>query len=213
MLMSVAGDFEPAAMKKLLREVFGDWRGGAATLTAVPKIADTMRPGVYLVERALPQSTIMLGHLGVNRFDPDKFPLFLLNYILGEGGFSSRLMQEVRSARGLAPARTGLEIGPLRLQPLERRAYLRDKEVPLSPTEFSVLHVMARRAGHVVTHAQEAIQPLRAVREVRGRERQDEEKDDVPGRHRCVSSESERKQLSRGDAGKQPQRRAVTGDG
>jgi two-component system KDP operon response regulator KdpE len=71
-----------------------------------------------------------------------------------EAELLARLRVALRSARGLAPARTGLEIGPLRLQPLERRAYLRDKEVPLSPTEFSVLHVMARRAGHVVTHAQ-----------------------------------------------------------
>jgi predicted Zn-dependent peptidase len=107
MLLSVAGDFEPAAMKTLLKEAFGDWSGGAAALPAVPKVADTLRPGVYVIERGLPQSTIVLGHLGASRFDRDKFPLFLLNYILGEGGFSSRLMQEVRSVRGLVYSVSG----------------------------------------------------------------------------------------------------------
>ena len=101
-IMSVSGDFEPVEMKRRLRAVFGAWRGGAADLPAVAPIEDRVRPGVYVVDRSLPQTTIALGHLGVGRFDPDKFPLFLLNHILGEGGFSSRLMQEVRSARGLA---------------------------------------------------------------------------------------------------------------
>jgi zinc protease len=101
-IMSVSGDFDPAEMKRRLRAVFGDWRGAAADLPSIAPIEDRIRPGVYVVDRALPQTTIALGHLGVGRFDPDKFPLFLLNYILGEGGFSSRLMQEVRSARGLA---------------------------------------------------------------------------------------------------------------
>jgi predicted Zn-dependent peptidase len=101
-IMAVSGDFEPAEMKRRLRAVFGDWRGGAADQATVTPVEDRVRPGVYLVDRTLPQTTIALGHLGVGRFDPDKFPLFLLNHILGEGGFSSRLMQEVRSARGLA---------------------------------------------------------------------------------------------------------------
>ena len=106
-LMAISGDFEPEEMKRRLRAVFGDWSGGAADFPPLAPIGDTARPGVYLVERPLPQTTIVLGHLGVGRFDPDKFPLFLLNYILGEGGFSSRLMQEVRSARGLAYSVSG----------------------------------------------------------------------------------------------------------
>ena len=101
-MMAVSGDFEPAEMKRLLKETFGAWRGGRAALPPVPKIRDTVSAGVNLIERPLQQSSVALGHLGITRFDPDKFPLFLLNYILGEGDFSSRLMKEVRSNRGLA---------------------------------------------------------------------------------------------------------------
>jgi len=98
----VSGDFDPAAMKGLLRETLSDWSGGRADLPPVARVEDRMTPGVTLVERPLTQSSILLGHLGATRFDPDKFPLFVLNYVLGEGGFSSRLMKEVRSTRGLA---------------------------------------------------------------------------------------------------------------
>jgi predicted Zn-dependent peptidase len=101
-MMAVSGDFEPAGMKRLLKDTFGPWKGGRAVLPPVAKIRDTVSAGVSLIERPLQQSSLALGHLGVTRFDPDKFPLFLLNYILGEGDFSSRLMKEVRSNRGLA---------------------------------------------------------------------------------------------------------------
>ncbi len=41
-----------------------------------------------------------MGHLGLPRHHPDFFPLRLVNYILGEGGFSSRLMARIRSDLG-----------------------------------------------------------------------------------------------------------------
>ena len=48
------------------------------------------------------QSHLILGMPGIKRSDPDYFPLFVGNYILGGGGFESRMMEEVRSKRGLA---------------------------------------------------------------------------------------------------------------
>lgn len=48
------------------------------------------------------QSHILIGAPGIRRDDPDYFPLFVGNYILGGGGFVSRLIEEVRSKRGLA---------------------------------------------------------------------------------------------------------------
>jgi zinc protease len=47
------------------------------------------------------QSHILLGHTGIKRNDPDLFPLYVGNYILGGGGFVSRLTEEVREKRGL----------------------------------------------------------------------------------------------------------------
>jgi zinc protease len=58
-------------------------------------------PGIYLLDRPdLTQSEIRMGHLGLPRSHDDYFPLKLVNYILGEGGFSSRLMTRIRSDLG-----------------------------------------------------------------------------------------------------------------
>lgn len=58
-------------------------------------------PGIYLLDQPnLTQSEIRCGHLGLPRHTPDFFPLRLMNYILGGGGFSSRLMMRIRAEKG-----------------------------------------------------------------------------------------------------------------
>jgi zinc protease len=71
-------------------------------LPAVPEVA----PLSAAVQQALPfasaQAQVLVGQPGVTRRDPDFFPLFVGNYILGGGGFVSRLTTEVREKRGLS---------------------------------------------------------------------------------------------------------------
>jgi len=70
-----------------------------------------------------------------------------------EAELLARLRAALRSAAAYAaPLDERMEIGPLRIHPHERSVYLSGKEVPLTPTEFSLLQVMARQAGRVVTH-------------------------------------------------------------
>ncbi|MBO9433957.1 insulinase family protein [Ruegeria sp. R13_0] len=57
--------------------------------------------GVSVVEFDTPQSVALFSQKGIDRDDPDFFAAFVLNHILGGGGFESRLMQEVREKRGL----------------------------------------------------------------------------------------------------------------
>ncbi|MCL6620811.1 MAG: insulinase family protein [Syntrophobacterales bacterium] len=82
---------------------FGSWGGGGPASPAWREApARLAAPGIYLLDRPeLTQSEIRLGHLGLPRSHPDYFPVRLLNYILGEGGFSSRLMGRIRSELGL----------------------------------------------------------------------------------------------------------------
>ncbi|MDP2025245.1 pitrilysin family protein [Sulfuriferula sp.] len=58
------------------------------------------------VTRTIPfpakQSQVLIGQPGVTRADPDYFALYVGNYVLGGGGFDSRLLDEVRQKRGLA---------------------------------------------------------------------------------------------------------------
>ena len=70
-----------------------------------------------------------------------------------EAELLARLRAALRSATAYAaPFEERMEIGPLRIHPNERTVYLNGQEVPLTPTEFSLLQVMARQAGRVVTH-------------------------------------------------------------
>ena len=59
-------------------------------------------PGLHVVTEDVPQSVAMFGQPAIPRDDPDFIPAYVMNYILGGGGFTSRLMTEVREKRGLA---------------------------------------------------------------------------------------------------------------
>jgi two-component system KDP operon response regulator KdpE len=72
-----------------------------------------------------------------------------------EAELLARLRAALRSAASLTtPRETRLEVGPLRLHLIERKVYVHDQEVAVTPTEFSLLKVMAWQAGRVVTHRQ-----------------------------------------------------------
>lgn len=59
-------------------------------------------PKSIKIYRAITQANIILGHRGVSRENPDYYAISVMNYILGGGGFASRLTEEVRNKRGLA---------------------------------------------------------------------------------------------------------------
>jgi zinc protease len=54
------------------------------------------------INRPITQANIILGHAGVSRENPDFYAITVMNYILGGGGFASRLTEEIRNKRGLA---------------------------------------------------------------------------------------------------------------
>jgi zinc protease len=98
----VVGMVPRGRVEEEVRRHWEGWQGGGpvspAYTTPPPRMAS---PGLYLLDRPeLTQSEIRLGHLGLPRHHPDFFPLRLANYILGEGGFSSRLMTRIRSDLG-----------------------------------------------------------------------------------------------------------------
>lgn len=101
LLIAVVGDVTPAEVVELVR---GAFRGlpAAARLTPVPEVTPTPPPGLLVIDRPVPQSTVIYGQPGIKRDDPDWFPAYVMNYVLGGGGFASRLVNEVREERGLA---------------------------------------------------------------------------------------------------------------
>ncbi len=100
-IVSVSGDFDEAEMLAKLTKAFDGWeRGESVAPPAAPKA--TLTPGLYHVPKDIPQGKVLIGCRSIVRDDPDAIPLMLLNEILGAGGFTSRLMQKVRSNEGLA---------------------------------------------------------------------------------------------------------------
>ena len=101
MIVAVSGDFAIEEMLEKLTNAFSGWERGA--VAANPKTPEAVLvPGLYHVQKDIPQGKVVLGKRGIVRDDPDAIPLMLLNEILGAGGFTSRLMQKVRSNEGLA---------------------------------------------------------------------------------------------------------------
>ena len=66
-----------------------------------PRATVGLTGGVSIIDYASPQSVVAFSQPGISRDDPDFFPVFVLNQILGGSGFEARLMEEVREKRGL----------------------------------------------------------------------------------------------------------------
>ena len=99
-VISLMGDITRAEAEAIaVRLSAGLPRG--APLPALPKPAPTTASDTRIAHPSS-QSHVLVGAVGMARNDPDFFPLFVGNYVLGGGGFDSQLMREVRDKRGYA---------------------------------------------------------------------------------------------------------------
>jgi zinc protease len=106
--LTIVGDIDAANARRLIDATFADLPRGAV----LPEAADaSLQAPSPLIVRALPQpqSLIVFAAPGIQDEDPDWVALAVANYILGGGGFSSRLMDQVREQRGLV---YGIGTGP-----------------------------------------------------------------------------------------------------
>ncbi|MBI1330409.1 MAG: insulinase family protein [Alphaproteobacteria bacterium] len=97
--IAVSGDVDEATLQALLKSAFGGLPGVAPK--PFPPVGGVGAPGVHVLPMNVPQSSIVFGVTGMLRNDRDFIPAYVANHILGGGGFSSRLMIEVREKRGL----------------------------------------------------------------------------------------------------------------
>jgi zinc protease len=93
------GDVTEAEIGPLLDDLLGDLPAEGPPL---PDDVDFgLAGGLTVIDFETPQSVALFGHAGIKRDDDDFFAAFIMNQILGAGGFESRLMNEVREKRGL----------------------------------------------------------------------------------------------------------------
>ncbi|MGQ0667546.1 MAG: M16 family metallopeptidase [Nitrospiraceae bacterium] len=101
-ILAVVGDLTVEQASALVQTHFGSWKKGVAQARTAKKPNSIERKAVQLIEKDLTQSTIVLGHGGISRTNPDFYAVTVMNQILGSGGFSSRLMDSIRDKQGLA---------------------------------------------------------------------------------------------------------------
>lgn len=101
-IVTASGDFDRAAMIQKLEKLFADWPFTGEKAPAVPTNTEFAKPGVYLVEKDVPQGRVSILLPGVMRDNPDIYAIAVMNSVLGGGGFTSRIMNRVRSDEGLA---------------------------------------------------------------------------------------------------------------
>jgi len=101
LVIGMSGDVAPDVAGAMVDKAFGDLPE-TSDLPPVPETQVGTAAKTIVIEQAVPQSVAMFGQAGLARSDPDWYTAYVVNYILGGGGFSSRLVEEVREKRGLA---------------------------------------------------------------------------------------------------------------
>ncbi len=103
-ILSVVGNITSEELAALLNKYFAQWKDREVIKPEVRDAAENTRkePKMAIINKDITQANIVFGHLGLSRDNPDYYAVSVMNYILGGGGFASRLMKSVRDDMGLA---------------------------------------------------------------------------------------------------------------
>jgi predicted Zn-dependent peptidase len=100
-MFAVSGDITKEEAINKFRRYFGDWKTNAIPAT-VPSPPQKSNAGVYYIDKEISQSTIISGQFAASKNDPDFYAFTVLDFIIGSGGFPSRIFSVVRNNAGLA---------------------------------------------------------------------------------------------------------------
>ena len=99
-VLIVVGDYDRATMKSKLEAAFSDWKAGDVAARQLPATSPLGSTGVYIVDRPnSAQSVVSVGQAGIDRANPDYFPVVVMNSILG-GAITSRISMNLREDKG-----------------------------------------------------------------------------------------------------------------
>ncbi|MEK6726602.1 MAG: pitrilysin family protein [Deltaproteobacteria bacterium] len=101
-LMAVVGDVTEEEIVSKLNRYLKDWKKGEVVKHVFPNVKSLSQKIVKPINKKITQANIVLGHIGIERENPDYYAAYVMNYILGGGGFTSRLMDNIRDNKGLA---------------------------------------------------------------------------------------------------------------
>jgi zinc protease len=102
-IIVVVGDADDALVKDYLIPELEKWPQKPIAATQHTDSFNSKKE-MITIHRPVTQSNIIMGHRGVSRDNPDYYAILIMNYILGGGGLTSRLAEDIRNSRGLAYA-------------------------------------------------------------------------------------------------------------
>jgi len=100
--LTIVGDITESEARAIAQKYFGNWKKNLTTYPNRVHPLPLKKLTIKAIHKDISQSNIVLGHLGISRNNSDFPSVVVMNYILGRGGFSSRLMTEIRDNHGLA---------------------------------------------------------------------------------------------------------------
>ena len=101
-VLGAVGDFSPDELSAKLEKRFGKLPAKASARFMRPPVPRLPQPGLVVVPKKLPQTTLLWATLAPGLLSPARAPLELADFILGGGGFQSRLAKRIRIEKGLA---------------------------------------------------------------------------------------------------------------
>jgi len=101
-VVAVNGDFKREEIIEKLEKLFSNWPFTGEKPPSILTNTSFAKPGVYLVDKDVNQGRVAILLPGITRDNPDYFSIIVMNDILGGGGFTSHIMNRVRSDEGLA---------------------------------------------------------------------------------------------------------------
>lgn len=100
-ILSMVGDVTEAEALALVEKYFGKWDKRPVVFPKISAPPSFQTKKIQLIDKDLTQASVILGHVGIERSNPDYYAVTVMNYILGGGGFSSRMMSDIRDNKGL----------------------------------------------------------------------------------------------------------------
>lgn len=101
LMLAISGDISKEEAIKTISKYFGNWKSARQALNAAPPPKFDAQ-GVFFIQKPLPQSTVVSGEFTLSKNDPDFYTFSALDFIIGSGGFPSRIFTAVRNNEGLA---------------------------------------------------------------------------------------------------------------
>ena len=100
-MISITGDISKEEAVAKIKQYLGSWNE-SRKYNVVPPIPAKQKGRIYFLTKNTPQSIIICANFAPGKKDQDTYPFEVLDFIVGSGGFKSRIFQEIRNNRGLA---------------------------------------------------------------------------------------------------------------